>query len=120
MVPGLVLSEFIYCKLVVVLDSETYLRRALELEKVVSMPRFMWLKVLRSPIFYLAAAFSISLVCPMLSKNLEFYPESTLIVSFYEPNVLLGDPLSYLNYLNGLLGMISIACISSSLIVAAL
>jgi hypothetical protein len=73
LVVGLVLSEFIYCKLVVVLDSDINFNIApLEQEGVVSMPRFMWLKVFRRPIFYLAAAFSINLVCPMLSKNLEF------------------------------------------------
>jgi hypothetical protein len=82
LVVGLVLSEFIYCKLVVVLDSDTNLRETLELDEVVSMPRFMWLHVFRRPIFYLAAAFSIWLVCPMLAKNREFCPDSTLTVSF--------------------------------------
>jgi len=72
LVVGLVLSECIYCKFVVVLDSDINFNIALEQEGVVSMPRFMWLKVFRRPIFYLAAAFSINLVCPMLSKNLEF------------------------------------------------
>ena len=76
------LSVCIYCKLVVVLDSETNLRATLELDEAVSIPRFIWLKVFRRPIFYLAAAFSICLVYPMLAKNLEFCPESTLTVSF--------------------------------------
>jgi hypothetical protein len=77
-----VLSECIYCKFVVVLDSDTNFSIALEQEGVVSIPRFTWLKVFRRPIFYLAAAFSIYLVYPMLSKNLQFYPDSTFIVSF--------------------------------------